>query len=118
MEADLEVLPNVFDGGVYLGKHLMLGRVEEPVPRDDFRIFDEQSPPLNEVAVGRALVCQRALNELVKLAIALPDAVKVDARGFGRALMMLAETSYTRRCDGLRVTRAERVQERPVALVE
>src|SRR5262249_12002947 len=46
VKADLELLADGFDRSVHFGEDLVLGGIEQPVPGDDLRVSDEQSPEL------------------------------------------------------------------------
>jgi hypothetical protein len=45
----------------------MFGVVEQPVPGDNLGIIDQQPPKLDKVTVGRPLILQSGVNELVQL---------------------------------------------------
>ena len=96
MEADLEVLADGFHRGVDLSQDLVFGFVEEAIPKDDFRILDEPSPELDEVAVARPLVFERPLYELIKFGVSVAGTVEVDAPFARGPLMVLAEAGHAR----------------------
>ena len=107
VETDLKVLSDGLDRLVDPCEHLVFTLVEQAVPKDDFRILDEQAPELDKVAVARSLSGEGVLHE------------PVESAAFTRSvLVMLAKTRDARRGDALRVTRAERIQQRAVALIE
>jgi hypothetical protein len=88
----LQPRPHALHGGVDLGEDLVFGGVEQPIPRDDFRPFDEQGPEL-EVTVVRSLAFKRRLDELVELPVTLPGALEVNAPLLRRPLVMLTVQS-------------------------
>src|SRR5207247_2213895 len=97
---------------------LMLGFVEQPVPKNNLGILDQHPPELDEVAVAWPLSGQRGLDELVELAVAFASAFEVDAAFAGGPLVMFTEAGDARGRNALGVAGAERVEERTVALVE
>ena len=118
VEPDLEVFANGLHRTIHLRQHLMFAFVKEPVPEDDFGIFDKRSPELDEITVARPFACERILHELVELKVAFVRAIEADAaraRGF---LVVFAKAGDARRRNALGVTGAKGVQERAVALVE
>src|SRR5256885_6399167 len=59
VEPDLEAPADGLYRGVDLGEHLVFAFVEQSVPKDDFRILDEQPPELDEIEIGRASCRER-----------------------------------------------------------
>src|SRR2546422_7209437 len=76
VEPDLEVLVNGLHRSIHLRQHLMFAFVKEPVPQDDFGIFDKRSPELDEITVARPFACERILHELVELKVAFVRAIE------------------------------------------
>src|SRR5437773_7458326 len=118
VETDLKVLSDGLDRLVDPGEHLVFTLVEQPVPKDDFRILDEQAPELDKVAVARSLSGEGVLHEPVESGVAFAGTIEIEAAFTRSVLVMLAKTRDARRGDALRVTRSERIQQRAVALIE
>ena len=118
VEADLEVPAHGLDRGLHLREHLVFAFVKEAVPQDDFRIFYQRSPELDEVAIAGPFARQRALHKPIEFRIALARAFEVDAALPCSLLMKLTETRHAGRGDALRVARAERIQQWAVALIK
>ena len=95
---------------MHLSQDLMFARIEEAVPSDDFGIFDQQPPELDEVTVAGALIGERVLHELIELCITLTCALQINAALFGGALMKFAKAGHARGSDRLRMARADCVQ--------
>src|SRR5207237_502992 len=118
VETDFEIVADGFHGGFDFGENLVFAFVEEAIPHHDFGKLREDAPELDEVAVGRALIFERGLDELIEARVAGASAFEINAGGFGGALMIFAKASDARRSDGLGMTGAEGVEERAVAFVE
>src|SRR5204863_8499824 len=118
VKPDLQVFTHPFHRRLDLSQHLMFAFIKKAVPNHNFRIFRQDPPELDEVAIRRTLSFTRRLNKTVELCISFARSIKIDAVFTCGFLVIFTETSHARGGDALGMTGAERIEQRAITLVE